>query len=377
MGVKFTIGRTEALEVMSILGRIIPKESVTPELLHLRAVADQGRVRLEATDKVAWVSALLPEEDTDVNEAGAVLIRASKFADILKVATAASVAVEETGEDSEILVSAGFTEYGVKHGGEEGAWPNMEGRISFGKSLVVKQEDLKKAIDRCLVATSGAKEHSRFSGSSGVLFELTNRDITMVASDSKILVRQTFPATNDNFDPTKMKGKVIVPVQSLRVVREIKAEHVAICVSDKTDAIGFRASDLTIVSRLEEGSFPNWKQIMPRNTKVATINAEVFRRALRQSAVLAEDGVVRLEFDGSGQGKAFAQGPNTGRSSVGFPVVSPIKIAAAFKAEQLLTGIAMFETDADLKFGFVNADSPINMTEEDFDFICVPVINRR
>src|SRR5207244_3872678 len=118
--------------------------------------------------------------------------------------------------------------------------------------------------------------------------------------------------------------------------------------------IGFRAGSTFVFSRLIEGPYPNYEQVIPReNDKAATVDKAAMAAALRRMSVVASDQThrIRLAFTG-GAAKFSVQTPDLGEAQDELAASyagDPLEIG--FNAQYLLEIIKFMPTD-DVRFTF-------------------------
>lgn len=131
----------------------------------------------------------------------------------------------------------------------------------------------------------------------GVLVEATETTLTLVATDSyRLAVREI------EWSGKGIEGKRVVPARALaEAVKAAEGEaEVTFTLGDTQVAVS--AGGRTLVTRLIEGEFPNWRQLLPTESSSALIIArDAFTEAVRRVGILAQQGApVRLELNAEG-----------------------------------------------------------------------------
>jgi DNA polymerase-3 subunit beta len=91
-----------------------------------------------------------------------------------------------------------------------------------------------------------------------------------------------------------------VPPSALSQVQRLFKDDDTLEVARSGNHLGFRAASTEVYTRLIEGTYPNYDQVIPRdNDKIATIDKKAFESAVRRMAVVASDQThrVRLKFE--------------------------------------------------------------------------------
>jgi DNA polymerase-3 subunit beta len=249
--------------------------------------ASGGEVILATTD--LEVSARLRLE-VQVQQEGVALVPARLLADMVKSLEQAPVEFEEQGGQARIVCS------------------NYEGTLRClpaedfpalqdpsGTRVVVKAAEFSEGVAQ--VARAASRDEAR-PILTGVLLEVNREGLTMVATDSYRLAMRELAATAEG------EGKAIVPERALSEAGRAAAgdeRGEAELFMDQSQ-VAFRTGNLTVTSRLIEGEFPNYRQLLPEryeNRLVAPRTQLI--DALRRVGLLArESSPVRLEFNALG-----------------------------------------------------------------------------
>jgi DNA polymerase-3 subunit beta len=133
----------------------------------------------------------------------------------------------------------------------------------------------------------------------------------MVATNGHRLSRMDVPASGG-----KESADLIVPPKALEQIRRLFGAADMIEIARSENHLGFRSGDTRVFTRLIEGPYPNYEQVIPReNDKAATIDKEALASALRRVGVVASDQThrVRLAF-GSGVLRFAVSTPDLGEA---------------------------------------------------------------
>jgi DNA polymerase-3 subunit beta len=172
-------------------------------------------------------------------------------------------------------------------------------KISGGMTYRVEPEALRLGINQVVFAT--ASEDTR-PVLTGVCAEFEEDTLTMAAADGFRLAVHKAPLVS----PVKDKVEVIIPGRSLSELNRLLAdqkEPVEIAVSQNKSQVLFRMKDVELVSQLIQGTFPNFRQLIPASYSTrAVISTPEFLRATKTAAIFARDGsgIVRLQITPDG-----------------------------------------------------------------------------
>ena len=144
----------------------------------------------------------------------------------------------------------------------------------------------------------------------GVLLEISREGVVLVATDSYRLAVRELVATADG------EAKAIVPERALTEAgRAAVDQKSGVEAFVNASQIAFRVGSLTLTSRLIEGEFPNYRQLLPENVESRlTISRQQLLDAVRRVGLLARDTTpVRLEFNALGV-KLSSSSPDLGQA---------------------------------------------------------------
>jgi DNA polymerase III subunit beta len=233
----------------------------------------------------------------------------------------------------------------------------------------VEAANLRRAIDRTVFATS--HEPTRYA-LSGVLLLFGTDRLTLVATDGHRLSKQVMSAEPVDGGATP-GGSVIVPVRALKILHALTADddppvHVA-AVGAPAQGAAFRGDRVTIHSRLVEGRFPRWEDVIPTGTPVATVRAKagLLALAFRQAEVataqdacgvacLFSEGVLRLR----------TEAPDVGNASVdltGAEVKGEARVR--FDVRYAAEALSCLDPELDVTLGVADAKTPGLLTTDD------------
>ena len=284
---KFRCDRDAFSEALQTVQRAVSSRPGIPALAGVLLTVSGQELVLATTD--LEVSARLRLE-VQVHEEGVALVPARLLADMVKSFDQAPVDVEEQGGQARIVCN------------------NYEGTLRClpaedfpalqdpsGTRVAVKASELAEGISQ--VARAASRDEAR-PILTGVLLEISREGLTLVATDSYRLAVRELTATSGG------EAKALVPERALSEVARAAATD------EKGEAelfvehsqVAFRAGTLTLTSRLIEGEFPNYRQLLPdryENRLVASRSQLI--DAVRRVGLLArESSPVKLEFNALG-----------------------------------------------------------------------------
>jgi DNA polymerase-3 subunit beta len=331
---KFTITRERLHEGLVAVAASVPTKTTLPVLSNIMLEAVEDGVRLSGTDLDIAVSTVVPAE---VDTEGAVTIPAKKLVEIVRELPSAAIRVAGSGEQR-VDLECGRSRFRLL-GIPRDEFPNFP-PVSFDGSWTVTCSDLQKLINHVSFAASTEESRPILNG---VLWELHQDVMRMVATNGHRLARMDVPVSG-----SAESTPLIVPPKALDQVRRLfgPADEIEIARSD--NHLGFRAGGTVIFSRLIEGPYPNYEQVIPKdNDRACTVEKDSLAAALRRVGVVASDQThrVRLQFTG-GTLKLSVSTPDLGEAQDEIAVTfDGDALEIGFNANYLLEILKFMPTD--------------------------------
>jgi DNA polymerase-3 subunit beta len=200
--------------------------------------------------------------------------------------------------------------------------------------------ELQKLISH--VAFAASTEESR-PILNGVLWELRSDRMRMVATNGHRLARMDVPLKGAGG-----QADLIVPPKALEQIRRLFGPEDEIEIARSDNHLGFRSAGTQVFTRLIEGPYPNYEQVIPReNDKIITVDKSAFASALRRMSIVASDQThrIRLAFT-NGACKLSVTTPDLGEAQEEMTVSydgDPLEIG--FNATYLLEILKIMPTD--------------------------------
>src|SRR5574339_218976 len=298
---RFTISREKLQEGLTAVTATIPAKTTLPVLANILVETTERGIRLSGTDLDIAVSTGV---SADVETPGAITIPAKKLSEIARELPPAPVKIGAMGEQR-ITLECGRSKFKLL-GLPRDEFPTFP-QVRFQDSWRVRSADLQKLISHTSFAVSTEESRPILNG---VLWELRPDRMRMVATNGHRLAKMDVPASGGS------TADLIVPPKALEQIRRLFGPEDALEVAKSDNHIGFRAGGRQVFSRLIEGPYPNYEQVIPReNDKFAAVDKQAMSAALRRMSVVASDQThrIRLGFSG-GLVKFSVQTPDLGEA---------------------------------------------------------------
>src|SRR5207302_2625774 len=231
--------------------------------------------------------------------------------------------------------------------------------VRFNESWRIRSGDLQKLISHTSFAVSTEESRPILNG---VLWELKPDMMRMVATNGHRLAKMEMPIKSGGAPPCEL----IVPPKALEQIRKLFPEDEELEIARGDNHLGFRSPFTAVFTRLIEGPYPNYDQVIPRdNNRVAIADRTALTSALRRMTIIASDQThrIRLAFN-SGMLKLSVQTPDLGEAQDELPVrYTGDALDIGFNANYLLEILRYMPTD-DVKLTFKAPERAATMEPE-------------
>ncbi|MGZ8630256.1 MAG: DNA polymerase III subunit beta [Actinomycetota bacterium] len=298
---KFRCDRDALSEGLQTVQRGVSSRPGIPALtgVLIEATVD-GRITLTTTD--LEVSARLATQ-AQVSGSGVALVPARLLGDTVKSLSDAPVDVETDQSQAHIQCAAYEGTLRLLPAED---FPGLQ--EPSGTKITAEAGAFAEAVHQ--VARGASRDEAR-PVLTGVLIEVSREGVVMVATDSYRLAVRELVATADG------EGKAIVPERALSEAGRAAAadEKTSLEIFVDESQVAFRIGELTLTSRLIEGEFPNYRQLLPETHESRlTISRQQLLDAVNRVGLLARDSTpVRLEFNALGV-KISSSSPDLGQA---------------------------------------------------------------
>lgn len=330
---RFTITREKLQEGLAAVTPAVPNKTTLPVLANLLVQTTDKGIRVSGTDLDIAVST---EVTADVEAAGAITIPARKLSEIARELPPAPVRISATG-DQRITLECGRSKFKLL-GLPKSEFPSFPA-IQFEKAVRIPAGELQKLIGHTAFAASTEESRPILNG---VLWELRPDAMRMVATNGHRLAKMEVSVA------AAQKADLIIPPKALEQIRRLFAPEEELEIAQGENHLGFRSPFTSVFTRLIEGPYPGYEQVIPKdNDKYAILDRSAFTSALKRMSVVASDQThrIRLSFN-AGMLKFSVSTPDLGEAQDELPIRydgDPLDIG--FNASYLLEILRYMPTD--------------------------------
>lgn len=332
---RFTISREKLQEGLAAVAASIPAKTTLPVLANILVETTDKGIRLSGTDLDIAVST---EVAADVETSGAITIPAKKLSEIARELPPSPVKMAAVGEQR-VTLDCGRSHFKIL-GLPRDEFPSFP-TVRFNESWRIRSGDLQKLISHTSFAVSTEESRPILNG---VLWELKPESMRMVATNGHRLAKMEVPIKSSGAPAADL----IVPPKALDQIRKLFPADEELEIARGDNHLGFRSPFTSVFTRLIEGPYPNYDQVIPKdNDRVAIADKVALISALKRMSVIASDQThrIRLSFN-SGMLKFSVQTPDLGEATDELAVrYNGDQLDIGFNASYLLEILRYIPTD--------------------------------
>ena len=332
---RFTIAREKLQDGLSAVIATVPAKTTLPVLSNILLETNERGIRLSGTDLDMAVST---EVTADVESQGAITVPAKKLAEIVRELPSAPVKMSAVGEQK-ITLECGRSRFRLL-GLPRDEFPTFP-VVRFSESWRIKSGELQKLIAHTAFAVSTEESRPILNG---VLWELRGERMRMVATNGHRLAKIDVPVAGQNGHSEDL----IIPPKALEQLRRLFPAEEDLEIARGENHLGFRSPLTAVFTRLIEGPYPPYEQVIPRdNDRIALADRNALSQALKRMSVVASDQThrIRMSFN-AGMAKFSVQTPDLGEAQDELPVTyEGDALDIGFNASYLLEILRNMPTD--------------------------------
>jgi DNA polymerase-3 subunit beta len=360
---------------LSTVNRAVGSRSTLPVLSNILMTSDNGRLRLAATDLqmgiTAWIGA-------SVEEDGGITIPARTLSDLVGMLSPERVDLEVAVRTNSLRLSCGATVANIK-GIDMSEFPIMPEPAEEDDRLSIPVDVLRETIK--MVSIAAARDDSR-PILTGVAITYENGMLTMAAADGFRLSVRELPLESEYYEPIAM----VIPARALNELERISADEeqaVSLVLPKERSQVIFHMSNVDVVTQLIDGTFPDYRQIIPRDFTTRTIvDTADLLQACKRADIFAREAnhTVRLNIqpqDGmAGSLKVSAESSETGNNEGILPAtIEGEGVEMAFNVRYLIDVLNVIQQDR-VMIGTSRPDKPgliRPIGDESFTHVIMPM----
>ena len=255
---RFTCEKSMLVQGLNIAGRTVAQKSSLSVIEGILCKAGLG-ISLTGYNMETAITYTI---DADVTDAGSCILPAKLFGDIIRRLPEGPVTVV-VDDSYKVSIRSGYASFTISAESADD-YPELPD-VNTGKAVRIPQAELKNLIGGTLFAVS---ENQGRPIHTGVKFEVRNDGITAIAVDGFRLARRAWHPKED----IARDMNFVVPAQALKEVEKILTDtedNAAFTLGMKH--ILFQIGNATLVCRLLDGEFLDWRKVVPTNCPIKLV----------------------------------------------------------------------------------------------------------
>ncbi len=365
---QFTCNTNALNKAIQTVQRAILSKPSTPVFSGIHFFSNpKGRLELHAMDINMAISC---ELEAEIAEEGEILVSAKHLAELIRRLNAETVTISTNSDTNTIKVISGKSEYQLllMQADEYPKFPTF----NPDQSLTLSDDYIKELIKKTIFACSQDEARPLFTG---ILVEVKDGNITFVGTNTHRLAIKTLP------QPATPDMSIIIPSKVLgEIMRNLNADEPQnVTISLFNNQMMVTIDSTTIISRLIEGKFPDYRRVVPPQFAITSkVNVREMMSAVERVALFSVDGdssTIKMHVEGN-ECKLTSSSPDIG---AGLEIINcettGDSLNIAFNSKYILDILKNLESeDAILQMN--TSLSPVCITSEDepdYKYIVTPV----
>lgn len=356
-----------------MVGHVTGKNTSLPILNNILIEAKDGKIRLAATNLEVGVSHVVRGK---IEKEGDFTVDARIVSDYVSLLPNSKIDVEKEG--SGLIISC--ENYKTKINGQTtDDYPLIPG-IKKESPRIVEAEEFKKALAQVVFAAATSETRLELSG---VLFIFNKNELILAATDSYRLAEKKIKLKNNELGG-KNVSRAIVPVKTVqemvRILSGSKEERAEVEIYLAENQILFVSGSTELISRLIEGQYPDYQQIIPTLNKTnAQANRLEVSQAVKAAALFSKSGINDVSLDFPKNKKQIIVSASSGQTGENITKVDATVAgednAMVVNYRYLLDGLNNIEEE-EIRLEVIDSNTPCLLRpakKNDYLYIIMPI----
>jgi DNA polymerase-3 subunit beta len=360
---KFRIAKEAFLDGLQQVQHVVSSRTTLPILSNVLIEASEEGLRLTTTDLDVGVSGTAQAE---VSKSGATTLPVKRLVNIIRELPSAEIEVSVDGKNVASIKSGPsfFKIIGLP----DGEFPPLAG-FSEAKEYKIPQAIFRNALKKTSYAIS--TDETRYV-LNGIFSSFKEGKLTLVATDGRRLAM----VDHELEFPSSHETDFIIPSKAVQELQRLLGTEGDMLLKLSDNQVCFEIGSSIIVSKLIEGNYPNYRQVIPGDSKERlTLSREQLLETTRRVSLLSSEksNSVKLTF-GPNQVDVMANSPDIGEANESLDVKYEGKeFSIAFNPEFLMAPLKSLEED-EVHLDLIDEMSPgVLRTEDAFLYVLMPM----
>ena len=251
---KFSVSKEKLLQGLQTVQNVVSTRTTLPILSNVLLQANGTEVRLTTTDLDVGVRGAV---EATVERPGATTLPARRFFNIIRELPTSEVQIEVDSKN-QASIRSGPSFFKIL-GLPEEEFPPFP-KFEDARVFTIRQKELKDGLKKTAYAIS--TDETRYV-LNGILCSFKDNKLTLVATDGRRLalvdIEMEFPRSHE--------ADVIIPAKAVTEIQRMLLDDGEAKLSIGANQVSFEANSTLLVSKLIEGNYPNYRQVIPGETR--------------------------------------------------------------------------------------------------------------
>lgn len=283
---KFKTTKNELFKVTQKVQSAVSSKTTLPILSNLLLECENNLLKITATDLDMGISSTLPVQ---IEAEGAITLPAKKFTDIIKELPDSKEISVLTKKNNVTTIQCEKIVFKII-GLPKDEFPQPP-KFKDKAGITLPQKFLKNMIS--ITAFAVSRDETRYV-LNGILFIIQNNTIKLVATDGRRLavIEKNLPSI------TVLQEKAIIPTKTIQELSKLLEEEGEVKIVFSENQVLFDLGNTVIMSRLIEGEFPNYEQVIPKEVdEKVVVDKNAFLAATRRASILTNQDSMAIKLD--------------------------------------------------------------------------------
>lgn len=359
---KIKVSKQDLSSVIQVVQNVVSTKSTLPILSNILLLSKNNILKINATDLDIGISCEIPVETI---EEGSITIPAKRFNDILKELPSENITINSK-KNNHIDIEGQKCRFKLNGlpADEFPKFPEFKDQELIEMEQIVLKEMLK------LTSFAVSHEESRYI-LNGILLEISENLIRIVATDGRRLakIEKTLEkAIKDDIS-------VIIPIKTVQEInRNLKDEGMVSFVVGNNQVL-FNINNVLIASRIIEGEYPNYNQVIPKKTnKKIILDRAEFLSAIRRANLLTTPDFQAIKFEIFKDKMVISKStPDIGESREEIQIdYTGSEMIIGFNPNFLIDFLKNIENQS-IDMELIGVDKPAVMRMDDYLYLALPM----
>ena len=366
--------REQLLAAFQTAALVASSRSPKPILQNVKIEVQGDKAVLMATDMEVGIRIEVTGLTTEVP--GCALLSVQQFGSILRESSDEALSIDSDGQA--VTVRGQRSRFRLPSGNPQ-EFPQIA-EFATDNYHTLPARLLKELIRRTLFATD--TESSRYA-LGGLLLEMESERVIVVGTDGRRLAKMEGPAQVVGTPVGSSDAMTIVPSRSMQLIeRSLTDGEAEVHLAMRGNDFMVQSPTLMIISRLVEGRFPRWRDVLPNRPDAVQIELTVgpLHAAVRQAAIVASGESRGIDFT-FGRGSLVLSGvtADVGESRVEMPIAyDGEEITLCMDHRFLSDFLRVLDPETNFRLNIVDGDSAaLCQTDDGYGYVIMPLARDR